>query len=137
MGYYGDCRDCAFKNHIHRVSGHSCEFRCDYSGQEMNDAYGDYPCRCFQDAYELETAEERRRENDTYKGALFGLMFPGWFEGSMSGIVWLVHWGLVAYFFVWLYASGSDAAVLGKGILVAYILYLVGNKVFGKSERGE
>lgn len=133
MGYYGDCRDCQHRGSIHKSTYDEDVFVCDYSKKRFYDVYGEQ-CRCFLDADEVEKREdEQRRKEQEYKSVIYAGLFADCFDDIIDGLIWLIHWFLVGYFFYWLLESNADAAIVGKVAIVLYVLYCIWKKFYSKS----
>ena len=132
MGYYGDCRDCQHRGSIHKSTYDEDVFVCDYSKKRFYDVYGEQ-CRCFLDADEVEKKEdEQRRKEQAYKSVIYAGLFADCFDDIIDGLIWLIHWFLVGYFFYWLLGSNADAAIVGKVAVVLYVLYCAWKKFYSK-----
>lgn len=146
MGYYNDCRDCIYKNSIHRASnGYDCEFICGYSKKELDDAYGDYPCRCFVDADAVEAAERREQSRRDTEALVAGYMLADHEDDIIPGVFFIGS--VIIAVGVWerLCMSDSPLALLVRVVVTLYILYhllfkwvfkfmaFVGKQIWGNS----
>lgn len=146
MGYYNDCRDCIHKNSIHRASnGYDCEFICGYSKKELDDAYGDYPCRCFVDADAVEAAERREQSRRDTEALIAGYMLADHEDDIIPGVFFIGAVIIAVGIWERLCMSDSPIALLIRVIVTLYILYKLvfkwvlkflayaGKKIWGKA----
>ena len=96
---------------------------CGYSQKELDDAYGDYPCRCFVDSGAVE-AEERREQNRRDTEALVAGYLLADHEDEIFPCVFFIGAVIIAVG-VWerLCMSDSPIALFIRVIVTLYILY--------------